>query len=470
MVFSSTLFLFVFLALFLVIYHLTPSKAKNVVLLLASLAFYAWGAPKFLFLLLASLLVNFLIVRKMDQVERGRKLFLALSLFLNLGLLAYFKYANFFIDNVNALLSLWQLKNVSWTFVALPIGISFFTFQSLTYTVDVYRKEHSPLPHLHDYLLYILMFPQLIAGPIVRFNTIADDIVDRQHNDTIDFKLYGIYRFCLGLAKKVLIANVLGEQVDAFYTLPNEQVTGSIARMAAFAYSFQIYFDFSGYSDMAIGLGYLLGFKFPENFNNPYTARNIAEFWRKWHITLGAWFKDYLYIPLGGNRMGQRRTLLNLFIVFLVCGVWHGAGWNFVVWGVWHGLFIVCDRLFLDKWLSSVPNVMRILLTFVVVTVGWIFFRLDSIGDACFYIGKLFEWGHTRMSLSPVFIVVLCLAVLFSFVTLTPLGQRVESFCYAEQRPEWQHYVTFFMAVLLLVASAACLTASQFNPFIYFKF
>ncbi len=470
MVFSSTLFLFVFLAVFLVIYHLTPARLKNIVLLVASLAFYAWGAPKFLFILLASLVLNFYIVRSMSRQEQRRKVGLVLSLILNLGLLAYFKYANFFVDNLNHLLSTANLKPVPWMEVALPIGISFFTFQSLTYTIDVYRRVHAPLRHLHDYLLYILMFPQLIAGPIVRFNTIADDIVDRRHNDTIDNKLYGMYRFALGLAKKVLIANILGAQVDQFYALPHEQVTGTIARIAALAYSFQIYFDFSGYSDMAIGLGYLLGFKFPENFDNPYTSQSVSEFWRRWHMTLGAWLKDYLYIPLGGNRKGTARTYFNLAVVFLVCGIWHGAGWNFLVWGIWHGLFIISDKLFLNRLLSKTPKLLRVLLTFTVVTIGWIFFRNDLFGDAVFYIGKLFDFHHTAANLTAEFTTMLCLAILFSFLTLSKFGQKAQDLCYATERPEWQHYITFVCAMILMVASAAYLSASGFNPFIYFKF
>lgn len=470
MVFSSTLFLFVFLAVFLVIYHLTPARLKNIVLLVASLAFYAWGAPKFLFILLASLVLNFYIVRSMSRQEQRRKVGLVLSLILNLGLLAYFKYANFFVDNLNNLLSAANLKPVPWMEVALPIGISFFTFQSLTYTIDVYRRVHAPLRHLHDYLLYILMFPQLIAGPIVRFNTIADDIVDRRHNDTIDNKLYGMYRFALGLAKKVLIANILGAQVDQFYALPHEQVTGTIARIAALAYSFQIYFDFSGYSDMAIGLGYLLGFKFPENFDNPYTSQSVSEFWRRWHMTLGAWLKDYLYIPLGGNRKGTARTYFNLAVVFLVCGIWHGAGWNFLVWGIWHGLFIISDKLFLNRLLSKTPKLLRVLLTFTVVTIGWIFFRNDLFGDAVFYIGKLFDFHHTAANLTAEFTTMLCLAILFSFLTLSKFGQKAQDLCYATERPEWQHYITFVCAMILMVASAAYLSASGFNPFIYFKF
>lgn len=470
MVFSSTLFLFGFLALFLVVYHVTPARGKNLVLLIGSLAFYAWGAPKFIFLLLGSLIINYYIVRAMDTAQRHRKWLLALSLVLNLGLLAYFKYANFFVDNLNHFLTVIGTSPVQWTKVALPIGISFFTFQSLTYTIDVYRKVHAPLRRLHDYLLYILMFPQLVAGPIVRFNTIADDIVNRRHNDTIDNKLYGIYRFALGIAKKVLIANVLGAQVDQIYALPHEEVTGTMARLAALAYTFQIYFDFSGYSDMAIGLGYLLGFKFPENFNDPYTSRNVSEFWRRWHMTLGAWFKDYLYIPLGGNRVSPYRMYLNLGIVFAVCGIWHGAGWNFLVWGLWHGLFIISDKLFLNKILSKFPDIVRVVLTFLVVLIGWVFFRIDAIGDAFFYIGKLFDFHHVAAGVSAEFVTVLCISIFFSFFTLTKVGQKVEAWCYAKERPEWQHYVTFAAAIVLILASAAYLSASGFNPFIYFKF
>lgn len=470
MVFSSTLFLFIFLPLFLIIYHLVPEKVKNYVLLAASIIFYAWGAPTFLFILLGSLIANFYIVRGMNLASKHRKLLLIASLILNLGLLIYFKYANFFIDNLNALLTTFHTQPIKWMHIALPIGISFFTFQSLTYTIDVYRKVHQPLQRLTDYLLYILMFPQLIAGPIVRFNTVADDIVDRRHNDTIDNKLYGIYRFALGLSKKVLIANVLGAQVDQFYALPHDQVTGTIARITAIAYSFQIYFDFSGYSDMAIGLGYLLGFKFPENFNNPYTSQSVSEFWRRWHITLGAWLKDYLYIPLGGNRVKPWRMYFNLFIVFLVCGFWHGAGWNFVLWGLWHGCFIICDKLFINKLLSKANRYIRVLLTYFVVTVGWIFFRVSNFKDGLFYLKKCFTPHHTAVSLTPEFICFFCIAILFSFITLFKPGQTIQSFCYAEVRSNKSHVFTFCGAVLLMLASAAYLSASGFNPFIYFKF
>ncbi len=470
MVFSSTFFLFAFLPLFLIVYWFTPWKAKNIVLLAASLLFYAWGAPRFIFILLGLLCVNFFIVRQLYGQNKHRKLLLALSIAINLGLLVYFKYANFFVYNLNLLLQSCGMKPLEWVGIALPVGISFITFQSLSYTVDVYRRIRAPLRLITDYLLYILMFPQLVAGPIIRFNTIADDIADRRHNDTADNRLYGVYRFIIGLSKKVLIANVLGEQVDYLYALPHGEVSGLVAWTAALAYSFQIYFDFSGYSDMAIGLGYLMGFKFPENFNNPYTSKSVSEFWRRWHITLGAWLKDYLYIPLGGNRVSPFRTYLNLGIVFLVCGIWHGAGWNFIVWGIWHGFFIVCDKLFLNRVLSKTPAVFRILLTFTVVTVGWVFFRLDSIGDALFFIRKLFSFQGGVLQLPPEFFLTMSIALLFSFLTATRPGQWLERVCYAEQRPVRQHGVTFACALLLLTACTASLSASGFNPFIYFKF
>src|SRR5690554_4787370 len=350
MVFSSILFLFCFLPLFLISYHIVATRYKNIVLLIFSLVFYAWGAPEFIFLLLGSLTINFYVVQAIYNNHRRKKLFVYISLIINIGLLAYFKYANFFIENVNAILSQLNITNVGWTQIVLPIGISFFTFQSLTYTIDVYRNVHKPLDKLHDYLLYILMFPQLIAGPIVRFNTVADDIVDREKNDTIDNKSYGITTFVIGLSKKVLIANVLGEFVDTTFSNSISEASSGLLWLTIIAYSFQIYFDFSGYSDMAIGLGRMIGFRFPENFNNPYISQNITEFWRRWHITLSEWMKDYLYIPLGGNRVSSvYRLYFNLIVVFLISGFWHGANWTFIVWGAWHGLFLILDRVFLIK-------------------------------------------------------------------------------------------------------------------------
>ncbi len=348
MVFSSVSFLLYFLPIFLLLYTIASPAYKNWIILFFSVYFYSWGAPRFVFLLLGSTLLDFYLVRYMSQQidSKKRKYLLMLSLSLNLGLLAVFKYANFFVENIQTILVASGSSSFAWTNIALPIGISFYTFQTLTYSVDVYRKVHAPLRSVKDYLLYIMMFPQLIAGPIVRFNTIADQIEHRV--ETHQDKLQGFYRFCIGLAKKVLIANVLGEVV---LLLLGEQpgistnwasLNSSLAWYCLLAYTFQIYFDFSGYSDMAIGLGKMMGFSFPENFDNPYNSRSISEFWRRWHITLGAFMRSYLYIPLGGSRVAKKsRLYVNLWLVFLLSGLWHGASWNFVIWGAFHGFFLV---------------------------------------------------------------------------------------------------------------------------------
>lgn len=472
MVFSSILFLYVFLPLFLILYHVVGSKVKNYVVLVASLFFYAWGAPKFIFLVVGSLIANFYVVQQIEY-QNKRKLFLILSVIINLGLLAYFKYANFFINNLNLLLNSFGVNAVHWTKIALPIGISFFTFQSLTYTVDVYRKVHKPLHKLTDYLLYILMFPQLIAGPIVRFNTVADDITDRKANETIDNKLLGIYRFVIGLSKKILIANVLGEQVDYIYSLPISQVDTTFAWIAIIAYSFQIYYDFSGYSDMAIGLGKIIGFKFPENFDNPYISQNISEFWRRWHITLGQFMKYYLYIPLGGNRVSSNsRLYFNLALVFLLSGLWHGASWNFVIWGAWHGLFLALDRIFLIKLLSKIGKLSRIVLTYIIVLVGWVFFRIEDFNQAIVYIQKMFSFEFSQNSgvFDSQFIFILITGFIFAFITLSKSGKWLEQKIYYSELKLKGHILFILISIIFLLICTSFITASGFNPFIYFRF
>ncbi|MCB0402637.1 MAG: MBOAT family protein, partial [Flavobacteriales bacterium] len=311
MVFSSIFFLFHFLPLFFLVYHVTPQKFRNYVILLASLFFYSWGAPAFVFVLTGAIIINFFVVQKLFRTDKAypRKVLLVWSLVLNLGLLAYFKYANFFVDNVNHLLSVFGTGQIEWIRVALPIGISFFTFQSITYSVDVYRKIHAPFEKLSNYMLYIISFPQMIAGPIVRYREIADEIIHRE--ERIDDKLIGFYRFIIGLAKKVLIANVMAEQAEQIFS-QMDGLSAASAWIGMLAYTMQIYFDFSGYSDMAIGLGKMMGLHFPENFNSPYISKSITEFWRRWHITLGTFMKEYLYIPLGGNRVTRSRLFFNL--------------------------------------------------------------------------------------------------------------------------------------------------------------
>ena len=472
MVFSSILFLYAFLPVFLLLYHVVGTKLKNYVILAASLVFYAWGAPEFIFLVVASLIVNFYIVRQI-YFNKKKKLFLVLSVVINLALLGYFKYANFFVDNVNYLAESFGFQSVNWVKIALPIGISFFTFQSLTYTLDVYRNVHKPLEKLTDYLLYILMFPQLIAGPIVRFNTIADDINDRKASETTDNKLLGAYRFVIGLSKKILIANVLGEQVDIIYSMPQSQVDTGLAWIAVVAYSFQIYFDFSGYSDMAIGLGKIIGFKFPENFNNPYVSQSITEFWRRWHITLGQFMKYYLYIPLGGNRVAtQRRLYFNLAIVFLLSGLWHGASWNFVIWGAWHGFFLILDRLFLLNLLKRIGTIPRVLINYLVVLVGWVFFRIEDFNQAMFYIKQMFtfRFASTYYRFDAEFVFTLAIGFLFAFITLTKPGSWLEKRVFFSELKPGGHVLFFLISTLLVLICTGFITASGFNPFIYFRF
>lgn len=471
MVFSSILFIYIFLPVFLLLYHISGTKLKNYVVLAASIIFYAWGAPKFIFLVLASLIANFYVVRQIDKQSR-RKLYLVISVIINIGLLAYFKYANFFVDNVNFLLTHLGISAVHWTKVALPIGISFFTFQSLTYTVDVYRKVHPPLDKLSNYLLYILMFPQLIAGPIVRFNTIADDIKDRKANETLENKLLGVYRFVIGLSKKILIANVLGEQVDLIYSMPLTKVDSGLAWLAIVAYSFQIYFDFSGYSDMAIGLGKIIGFKFPENFDNPYTSQSITEFWRRWHITLGQFMKYYLYIPLGGNRVSDKRLFFNLGLVFLLSGLWHGASWNFVIWGTWHGLFLILDRVFLLNLFSRIGKITRVFITYIVVLVGWVFFRIEDFNQAIFYIRKMFsfEFVQATQHIQPEVWTTLILGFIFAFITLFKPGRKLEQGVFYPKLKTGGHFIFMLVSILFLAICTAYITALGFNPFIYFRF
>jgi len=474
MVFSTSYFLTIFLPVFLIIYSVVGKKLKNWVILIASVFFYAWGAPKFVFLLVGSTIITFYLVRLMHNAEvRNRKrVFLVLSIILNLGLLMYFKYANFFVENVNSALQLLGIEAIGWVNVMLPIGISFYTFQTLTYSVDVYRKVHQPLDKIHDYLLYIMSFPQMIAGPIVRFNTIADQIVDR--DEKIDDKLTGFIRFSIGLAKKVLIANVMGEQADIIMNSDIGGIDTVMAWTGILAYTFQIYFDFSGYSDMAIGLGKMMGFKFPENFNNPYISQSITEFWRRWHITLGAWMRDYLYIPLGGSKVSTKRRLyFNLWFVFLVSGLWHGASWSFVVWGAYHGFFLVAERLFLLKFYKIIGKIPSVIITFLIVVVGWVFFRIEQYDLAIEYLSKMFIWeaGAAEFHVIPSFMLFFILAFVFSFSTLFKAGLKVDNFLFSTEN--YKNIVLYCLVgagLVLFALSLSSITSTGFNPFIYFRF
>ncbi|RYU80071.1 MBOAT family O-acyltransferase [Hymenobacter persicinus] len=472
MVFSSTLFLFYFFPAFLLLYYLAPARLKNFVALTASLLFYAWGGLNFLALFLGSVVLNFFIIRLMDAAEGWQKrIYLILSIILNVGMLFYFKYTNFFLENFSAVKEAMGGGGLTWEKVVLPIGISFFTFEKLTYSIDVYRGVNKPLKSFWDFMLYIMLFPKMIAGPIVRFHEIADQLTDRSAFDTIDHKLAGLFRFVLGLAKKTLIANVLGQEADRIFALAPAEVSAPLAWLGALAYTFQIYFDFSGYSDMAIGIGRMIGFQFPENFNNPYISRSITEFWQRWHITLGRWMRDYLYSPLGGNRVSTGRLYANLWTVFILSGFWHGAAWNFIAWGAFHGLFLVLDRLFLLRIYQRI-GALSIIPTFLITVVGWVLFRAETLSGALAYIRRMLvgEWSGVP-NFTREFWFTLLLATVFSFMAALPRVERWELGTLSADRLALPRAIGMSLATaLLLILSVSYIVGSSFNPFIYFRF
>lgn len=470
MVFSSITFLIYFLPIFLLLYHLVPHKYKNALILIASIYFYSWGGPKFILVILGTTCLDYFLVKAMNnqKTQSAKTKFLIISLCLNLGLLFYFKYCNFFIDNINAAFG----TKITWLEVVLPIGISFYTFESLTYVLDVYRGIHKPLKNFWHYQTYILLFPKLIAGPIVRYHEIADQITNREKNYTSSIKLSGFLIFCIGLAKKTIIANTLGIQADAVFKLPPEQIDTIAAWVGALAYSFQIYFDFSGYSDMAIGLGKMMGFKFPENFNNPYTSKSITEFWRRWHMTLGTWMKNYLYIPLGGNQVNNFKLYRNLIFVFLISGLWHGASWNFILWGTYHGLFLVLERLFLIKFYKKIGNWFSLPLTFIIVITGWVLFRNENINQGFYIIKQLysFQFFDGKFALNNDFLFMASLALLFSFFTITKITRSFQEMVYGEQFSKSSQWFAVSASIILFYISLSFISALDFNPFIYFRF
>ena len=485
MAFNSSLFLLYFLPAFLVIYFLLPFKLKNWFLLIVSVLFYSWGAPKFLPVLAISVIFDYFILRELQHHEdKLRSWLFWVSVILNLGLLLYFKYMNFFISQVNTGFSVLGMHPVKWVQVALPVGISFITFQKLAYTFDVYKKRCNGFNRFSDYILYIFMFPQLLAGPIVRPGQIADQITDRSATSTIDHKLSGFYRFIIGLAKKVLIADFLSTTVNAIFALDPSQLSTGIAWMGAITYSFQIYFDFSGYSDMAIGLALMAGFKLPENFNSPYLSRSITEFWRRWHITLSLWFRDYVFLPLAystsrklpkefyaGIRADKVIYLIATSVTFLLCGFWHGAAWSFIVWGIFQGVFLVCDRLFLLRYLKKMGKVPATLLTFFLLTIGWVIFRSSSLHMAFIFLSKMFSFsgGINDIWLNSKFWTIFSLGVIFSFWSGSKKIEQWVDHVYHSPSNTILVVMTL-MAILLLIICEANINAAGFNPFIYFRF
>jgi alginate O-acetyltransferase complex protein AlgI len=472
MLFSSTFFLLYFLPVFFTIYFLLPLAVKNHFIVFASILFYAWGAPQFIFILLGTIIFNFVVAHLIVGL-REKKLqtrLLVFSIIVNLAFLVYFKYANFFVNNVNVLLESVGIKAMNLLNVALPIGISFFTFHQLSFVIDVYRGVKPPMKKISDYALYILIFPQLIAGPIIRYNEIADQIEGRDKRFNVDQVLIGFLRFAVGLGKKVLIANVLGKEADRIFALQTSELDFVLSWVGALTYTFQIYFDFSGYSDMALGLAKMMGFTFPENFNMPYIAQSITDFWRRWHISLSRWMRDYLYIPLGGNKVSGPRLYFNLWVVFLISGLWHGAEWTFILWGAYHGFFLAIERLFLLKATSRIGTFMRVFFTFFVVVIGWVLFRAQNVAQAKSFIGKMFSFSWGEFYFSTHLTVVLWIAILLSFAPLVFKKLQQYSVDAAVNLSVRRTALNVMLIIVLMILCVGEITSSDFNPFIYFRF
>jgi len=475
MVFSSPTFLFFFLPITLLLNFLFQKyKLRNTVLLLLSLFFYIFGEGELVLMMLASITVNFFLGKWIEK--KNSKKALAIGVAINLLILVINKYTNFFIENINILLTGLDISPVDSIYIKLPVGISFYTFQSISYLIDVYRKNNKAQKNFVDLALYVSLFPQLIAGPIVRYKDIAHQLKSRVL--TFGQFAYGIERFIIGLGKKVIIANSLAVVADVIFDLNTSQIDSYTAWLGIIFYSLQIYFDFSGYSDMAIGLGHMLGFKFLENFNFPYISKSIKEFWRRWHISLSLWFRDYLYISLGGNRGGKYKTYRNLFIVFLLTGLWHGASWNFIIWGLIHGAFIIIERLGFDMVLSKTSFIQHIY-TLIVVITAWVFFRIENFSDACNYITVMFFGNSTEvtyssnMFLSADTVTLFIIAVILAFngfkVFINKLKSNFKILNNSNVITMFDTIKTIGLIIILLY-SVINVAVGSYNPFIYFRF
>ena len=468
MLFSSMTFLFVFMPLVMAVYFLSKKEIRNYVLLIASIIFYAWGEPRYLAIMIITILVNYAGAILLDKhySSRQRLWIVSLTIVLDLSFLFYFKYFNFVVDNINGVLATdFQLLDI-----IMPIGISFYTFQAMSYLIDVYRREVPAQKDVYKLALYIVLFPQLVAGPIVKYHDFCEQIDNR----TIEFKnvIIGFKRFITGLAKKVLIANTLAEVVDKIFAQAPENLTTGVSWLGAVAYCLQLYYDFSGYSDMAIGLGLMFGFRFMENFNYPYISKSITEFWRRWHISLATWFKLYLYIPLGGNRKGAVRTYWNLFAVFLVTGIWHGAAWSYVAWGIWNGIFIVIERFFgldkdkNDRWYVSAA---KHVYAFFAIVWWMIIFRAESLSYAYEYICRMLHIDVTKhlpdydYGVNNKFAIMLIVGLICAM----PVCRNL---IYIKYEHKVQRTLVNIWLFLLFFWSTISLAASTYNPFIYFRF
>ncbi len=461
MVFSSLPFLFFYLMAVLAVYKLSPLKIRNLILLLVSLFFYGWGEPVYIFIMLLSIAVDYThgrLVERWRENDRLARRAVASSVICNLAILFFFKYWDFFAVNIHALTGI-PLPVLG---LPLPIGISFYTFQTMSYTIDVYRRDAPVQKNVVTFGTYVTLFPQLIAGPIVQYKSVAEQLEGRRED--LEKFVSGIQRFTVGLAKKVLLANAIGELWDTSIAAQDLTVAGAWLGLLGFA--FQLYFDFSGYSDMAIGLGRMLGFEFLENFRYPYISRSVVEFWRRWHISLTTWFREYVYFPLGGNRVSRIKWVRNILAVWLLTGIWHGAGWNFLLWGLYYALWMLAERLFLGRWLEKLPGALRHVYTMLVVLVGWALFAVEGLDQLAAFLGTLFGGGqlwaavdgyHLRSYL-PLLAILTAASTPLMKNRWDRLGERARS------------VLTPVLVLAALVLCTASLVDASYNPFLYFRF
>ena len=469
MVFSSSLFLFAFLPLVLGLYFISPKRVKNYVLLIASLVFYAWGEPSFVFIMIGVVLVDYvsaLLIQKFDNKKRMRQCILILTIIINFGLLAYFKYAGLFVNTFTSIFSV----QTGFQSPVLPIGISFFTFQAVSYVFDVYMRDVKAQKNPFNVLLYVSLFPQLIAGPIVRYKTIEKQINSRTHS--IEKTSDGLVRFIVGFIKKVIFANKLALLADTL--LDGSELPCLVAWLGAAAYMLQIYYDFSAYSDMAIGLGKIFGFDFEENFNYPYYATSITDFWRRWHISLSTWFRDYVYIPLGGNKNGKYRQIFNMLIVWAFTGFWHGASWNYLLWGIYYFVLLILEKHLFKNIIEKIPRAAKWLLTSGFVIIGWVLFRSENLADFATIVGSMFSFRITNADFNMLslyitsYIWYFLSAAVFAF-PIYPWAQK--KLCSGIGKTGRVRHLLFLAGLIVVFLIAICfLVQSTYNPFIYFRF
>ena len=467
MLFSSQVFLYFFLPITLIVYYLSPKKFRNFILLIASLIFYAWGEPVYILIMLFSTVfdyINGLLIDKFQKKNQHKyaKIVLIVSVVGNLGIIGFFKYSDFLISNINSLFNL----NISLLAIALPIGISFYTFQTMSYTIDVYKQNVKAQKNFISFATYVTLFPQLIAGPIVKYRDVSESLENRKENIT-DFS-EGIKCFIIGLFKKVMIANNVGFIWESIHSLPYSEISLSLAWIGAICYSLQIYYDFSGYSDMAIGLGKMFGFHFLENFNYPYIAKSITDFWRRWHISLSSWFKEYVYIPLGGSRKTIARTVINLLIVWFLTGLWHGASWNFVVWGLYFGVLLIIEKFVLKKVLDKMPSFIRHLYTLFFVIISWVIFACPTLEDGLNYISIMFNFNNEIISTESIYLISTHFVLfIIAIIGCTPIFKKIKE---KLKNNKIFMIIEIIICLVLFFISLSFLVGSTYNPFLYFRF